>query len=295
MTAQGVERSTDRGVARPRRHGAAPGDASGVGSGPSTDPDVAPATEQVAHEQAPAGGPARRRTRTESELRALAEEGQRRFGDARGVDGALAVLTWVAEELGDGVAVASSMANAVLPHLASRARPGVDVLFLETGYHFAETLGTRDAVAQTMDVRVVDVRAALTVPEQDARYGARLHDRDPGLCCAMRKVEPLRAALAGYDAWVTGVRREETSTRTGAPVVQFDEKHGLVKVNPIAAWSWDELVGYAEEHGVLLNPLLLDGFPSIGCAPCTQRVEPGADPRSGRWAGLGKTECGIHT
>ncbi|MEJ5945941.1 phosphoadenylyl-sulfate reductase [Pseudokineococcus basanitobsidens] len=251
---------------------------------------------RLAQEEEPrADAPRRRRTRTPEQLRVLAEEGQRRFGDARGEDGALEVLRWVAGELGDGVAVASSMANAVLPHLVSRVQPGVDVLFLETGYHFAETLGTRDAVAQTMDVTVVDVRAALTVPEQDARYGARLHDRDPGLCCAMRKVEPLRAELAGYDAWVTGVRREETSTRTGAPVVSFDEKHGLIKVNPIAAWSWDELVGYAEDHGVLLNPLLLDGFPSIGCAPCTRRVEPGEDPRAGRWAGLGKTECGIHT
>jgi len=282
--------STSPGVARPRAD-----TGSGVGSGPSTDPDVSAGSAERAHEAAPVAEPPRRRTRTEAELRALAEEGQRRFEDARGVDGALAVLRWVADELGRGVAVASSMANAVLPHLASRALPGVDVLFLETGYHFAETLGTRDAVARTMDVTVVDVRPSLSVPDQDARYGARLHDRDPGLCCGIRKVEPLRAELATYDAWVTGVRREEASTRTGAPVVQFDEKHGLLKVNPIAAWSWDELVDYAGEHGVLLNPLLLDGFPSIGCAPCTQRVEPGADPRSGRWAGLGKTECGIHT
>ena len=290
MTAQDTARDASRGVTRSRADLR-----SGVGSGPSTDPDVSARSAEVAHEEAPVAEPRRRRTRSEAELRALAEEGQRRFGDARGVDGALAVLQWVADELGSGVAVASSMANAVLPHLASRALPGVDVLFLETGYHFTETLGTRDAVAQTMDVTVVDVRPSLSVPDQDARYGARLHDRDPGLCCAIRKVEPLRAELATYDAWVTGVRREEASTRTGAPVVQFDEKHGLLKVNPIAAWSWDELVGYAEEHGVLLNPLLLDGFPSIGCAPCTQRVEPGADPRSGRWAGLGKTECGIHT
>ncbi|ROP27322.1 phosphoadenylyl-sulfate reductase [Pseudokineococcus lusitanus] len=252
-------------------------------------------SDRLARTEQPRADVPRRRTRSEAELRELAAEGQRRFGDAEGVEGALAVLRWVSEELGDGVAVASSMANAVLPHLAARARPGVDVLFLETGYHFPETLRTRDDVRASMDVTVVDVTAPLTVAEQDARYGARLHDRDPGLCCAMRKVEPLRAQLAGYDAWVTGVRREETSTRTGAPVVSFDEKHGLVKVNPIAGWSWDDLVGYAEEHGVLLNPLLLDGFPSIGCAPCTARVAPGADPRSGRWAGLGKTECGIHT
>ena len=204
------------------------------------------------------------------------------------------VVAWAAGEFGDHLAVACSMSDAVLPHLVSEHLPGVDVLFLETGYHFAETLGTRDAVAARLPVTVVDVRPRTTVAEQDASHGPRLHDRDPALCCRLRKVEPLAAQLAGYEAWVTGVRREEATTRARTPVVTFDEQHGLVKVNPLAAWSFDDLLAYAAEHDVPANPLLAEGYPSIGCAPCTRRVAPGEDPRSGRWSGLAKTECGIH-
>ncbi len=236
-----------------------------------------------------------RARRSTDELRALAERGAARLR-SRGAGEASAeeAVAWAAEHLGGGLAVACSMADAVLPHLVSARLPGVDVLFLETGYHFAETRGTRDAVAATLPVRVVDVRARLTVPEQDAAHGPRLHERDPAACCAMRKVEPLAAALAGYEGWVTGVRREEGPTRAQTPLVAFDERHRLVKVNPLAAWTFDDLLGYAARHQVLLNPLLTAGYPSIGCAPCTARVAPGDDPRSGRWAGLAKTECGIH-
>lgn len=228
--------------------------------------------------------------RSKQELRALAADAARRLADAPAED----VVQWAADQFGGRLAVACSMADAVLPHLASRFAPGVDVLFLETGYHFAETKGTRDAVAATMPVTVVDVLPRLTVEQQDAQYGPRLHDRDPALCCAMRKMEPLAGHLAGYEAWMTGVRREEAPTRAGTPVVTWDDQHGLVKVNPFAAWTFDDLLAYAREHDVLLNPLLTDGYPSIGCAPCTRRVAPGEDPRAGRWAGLSKTECGIH-
>ncbi len=187
------------------------------------------------------------------------------------------------------------MADAVLPHLVSRALPGVDVLFLQTGYHFPETLRTRDDVAASLPVTVVDVLPELTVAEQDEALGPRLHDRDPAACCRLRKVEPLRDTLRGYEAWVTGVRREEAPTRALTPLVGWDEANQLVKVNPLAAWTFDDLLAYAEKHTVRLNPLLADGYPSIGCAPCTRRVAPGEDPRAGRWAGLAKTECGIHT
>lgn len=224
------------------------------------------------------------------ELRAVAREGARSLGDAPAED----VVAWAAAQFGGSLAVACSMADAVLPHLVSRYAPGVDVLFLETGYHFAETKSTRDAVAATLPVTVVDVVPRLSVAEQDAEFGARLHDRDPALCCAMRKMEPLAEHLAGYEAWVTGVRRDEAPTRAGTPLVTFDDRHGLVKVNPLAAWSFDDLLTYAQAHDVLLNPLLTDGYPSIGCAPCTRPVAPGEDPRAGRWAGLAKTECGIH-
>ncbi|UFU04691.1 phosphoadenylyl-sulfate reductase [Ruania suaedae] len=205
------------------------------------------------------------------------------------------VAAWAAQEFGVHLAVACSMADATLPHLISRHAPWVDVLFLETGYHFAETRGTRDRVELEMDVTVVDVLPELTVAEQDAAHGTDLFARDPAACCAMRKVEPLHRTLGGYEAWVTGVRRQEAPTRAQTPLVTWDEKNGLVKINPVAAWTDADLTGYAEEHGVILNPLLGEGYPSIGCAPCTARVAPGADPRSGRWAGLDKTECGLHT
>jgi phosphoadenosine phosphosulfate reductase len=204
------------------------------------------------------------------------------------------VAAWAASQFGESLAVASSMSNGVLAHLVSRFAPGVDVLFLDTGYHFAETLGTRDVADALLPVTVVDVRPDLSVAEQDVVHGARLHERDPEACCRMRKVEPLARELEGYEAWVSGIRRDEAPTRLGSPTVAWDARHGLVKVNPLAAWSFDDLVDYAAEHGVPMNPLLAEGYPSIGCAPCTSRVEPGEDPRSGRWAGLAKTECGIH-
>ncbi|GAA4939553.1 phosphoadenylylsulfate reductase (thioredoxin) [Actinomycetospora succinea] len=204
------------------------------------------------------------------------------------------ILAWAAETFGEDLIVASNMQDAVLVELGAAARPGVDVLFLETGYHFAETLGTRDAVAQVYGVRIVQAEPELTVAEQDAQYGKDLFATDPGACCGMRKVEPLKKTLARYDAWVTGVRRVEAPTRATTPLVTWDERHGLVKINPIAHWSDEQMDTYIREHAVLVNPLVDAGYPSIGCAPCTAKPAPGADPRSGRWAGFSKTECGLH-
>ncbi|WP_328306014.1 phosphoadenylyl-sulfate reductase [Actinomycetospora sp. NBC_00405] len=204
------------------------------------------------------------------------------------------ILAWAAETFGEGLIVASNMQDAVLVELGAAARPGVDVLFLETGYHFAETLGTRDAVAQTYGVTIVQAEPELTVAEQDATFGKDLFNIDPGQCCNMRKVEPLRRTLARYDAWVTGVRRVEAPTRAATPLVTWDERHDLVKINPIAHWSDEQMDAYIREHAVLVNPLVEAGYPSIGCAPCTAKPAPGADPRSGRWAGFSKTECGLH-
>jgi len=206
----------------------------------------------------------------------------------------LDVLRWAAAEFGGRMCVSSSMTDAVLAHLAARARPGVPVLFLDTGYHFAETMGTRDAVATVLPVTVHTVRPVATVAEQDAAYGPRLYERDPDLCCRLRKVRPLAAALAPYSAWVSGVRRDEAPSRRDTPVVAWHERHALVKVNPLAAWTQSDVDGYVAEHGVLVNPLVDDGYPSIGCTPCTRPVAAGAGPRSGRWTGAAKTECGIH-
>ncbi|MER5782154.1 phosphoadenylyl-sulfate reductase [Streptomyces mobaraensis] len=204
------------------------------------------------------------------------------------------ILRWAADTFGDRFCVTSSMEDAVVAHLASRVRPGVDVVFLDTGYHFPETIGTRDAVAAVMDVNVITLTPPQSVAEQDAAYGPALHDRDPDLCCALRKVEPLREGLAGYDAWATGLRRDESPTRAATPVVGWDARRGKVKVAPIARWTRDDVDAYVAEHGVLTNPLLMDGYASIGCAPCTRRVREGEDARAGRWAGRAKTECGLH-
>jgi phosphoadenosine phosphosulfate reductase len=215
---------------------------------------------------------------------------------AKALEGASAeeIMQWAADTFDDRMCVASSMTDAVLIHVASLVQPGIDVLFLDTGYHFAETIGTRDAVAVTYPVNVVSVTPELPVAGQDAKFGPRLYERDPDFCCQMRKVAPLNRALRRYDAWVTGVRRAETLARRQAQPVEWDARHQMVKVNPLIAWTDDDVDKYIAERGILVNPLVYDGYPSIGCATCTLRVEPGADPRSGRWSGTGKSECGIH-
>lgn len=204
------------------------------------------------------------------------------------------ILRWAADEFGDRLCVASSMGDAVLPHLAGQVRPGIPVVFLDTGYHFAETIGMRDAVAATLPVTVQSIRPRRTVAEQDAELGPRLFERDPDRCCALRKVEPLARALDPYLAWATGIRRDEAASRRHTRVVEWDARRGLVKVNPLAHWTESDVDAYVAEHGVLVNPLRYDGYLSIGCAPCTHRVAAGDDPRSGRWAGTAKTECGLH-
>jgi phosphoadenosine phosphosulfate reductase len=204
------------------------------------------------------------------------------------------IAGWALETFGDRACVASSMQDAVLVHVVARIRADVSVVFLDTGYHFAETIGTRDAVEAAYPIKLLNITPAQSVAEQDAQYGPRLHDRDPDLCCALRKVEPLERALEPFAAWMTGLRRADSPTRAATPVVEWDAKRSMVKVNPLAAWTDADLSRYAEEHGVLVNPLLQLGYLSIGCAPCTRAVAHGEDPRAGRWAGLGKTECGLH-
>ncbi|MDQ6527142.1 phosphoadenylyl-sulfate reductase [Nocardioides sp. LHD-245] len=205
------------------------------------------------------------------------------------------IIEWAAATFGERFCITSSMGDAVLAHLAEKVVPGVDVVFLDTGYHFIETVGTRDAVAATMNVNLISITPVQSVAEQDAEYGPELYRRDPDLCCALRKVKPLADSLARYDAWATGLRRAETHNRVIAPVIGWDAKKQKVKVSPIARWSDEQVERYIAENGVLVNPLVYDGYPSIGCAPCTRRVAPGEDPRSGRWAGTNKTECGIHS
>jgi len=237
---------------------------------------------------------------TEDELRELAARGAAELAGADAVE----LLKWTEENFGNingprgwatcNYVVASNMQDAVLVDMAAKVRPGVPVMFLDTGYHFVETIGTRDAVESVYDIRVVNVNPEHTVAEQDKLLGKDLFARDPGECCRLRKVAPLGKALRGYSAWVTGIRRVEAPTRANAPLISFDEAFKLVKINPLAAWSDDDMQNYIDEHDVLVNPLVYEGYPSIGCAPCTAKPVEGADPRSGRWQGLSKTECGLH-
>jgi phosphoadenosine phosphosulfate reductase len=205
------------------------------------------------------------------------------------------VVNWAAQTFGSKLCITSSMTDAVIVDLVSREVPGIDVLFLDTGYHFAETIGTRDAVSVVYPVNVINVTPSTTVEEQDTELGPKLYSRNPDLCCYLRKVIPLEQSLEPYNAWITGVRREETGARTDTKVVQWDARRQMVKVNPIVEWTQQDVDDYIVKNGVLVNPLVYDGYPSIGCRTCTARVQPGDDPRSGRWAGMAKTECGIHT
>ncbi len=225
-------------------------------------------------------------------LRELAEAGARRLGpDASAEE----LLRWTADTFGTDFLIAANMQDAVLIDVASKVIDDrLKVLFLDTGYHFAETLGTRDAVVSVYDLDLINVEPEQTVAEQDALLGKNLYAGNPAECCRLRKVVPLTAALAPYRAWVTGIRRVESPTRADAPLISFDEGFGLVKINPLAAWTDEQFQDYIDSHGVLVNPLVDDGYPSIGCAPCTAKPAPGADPRSGRWAGSAKTECGLH-
>lgn len=221
-------------------------------------------------------------------------------GFARAADEALdgapaaTVLAWAGRAFGRGLAVTAAMGDTVLAHVAGRAVPGVHVLFVDTGYHFGETLGTADAVLATYPVRLVTLRARQSVVDHEAERG-RLYRRDPDACCALRKVAPLDDALRGYRAWSTGLRRADSPARALTPTVQWDGRREVLKLAPLAGWSDEDLHAYLEGHpDVVLNPLLHMGYPSIGCWPCTSPVAEGEDARSGRWAGSAKTECGIH-
>lgn len=223
-------------------------------------------------------------------LKELADRAGRSLEDAP----PQAILRWGFERFGSKMCVAASMADSVLIHMASVVRPGADVLFLDTGYHFEETLATRDLIAARFPVRVLSITPKQTVAEQDEFFGPQLYERDPDACCSLRKVEPLRRALKPYSAWAAGIRRDETEARRAIRVVEWDAHRSIVKVNPLAAWTQAQVDQYIVDNDLVVNPLIEEGYLSIGCAPCTHRVSPGEDPRSGRWAGRAKYECGLH-
>ena len=199
---------------------------------------------------------------------------------------ASAAIKWAWERFGTGVFVAASFQDSVLIDVAVKAVPEIEVVFLDTQYHFAETLWFVDRVRERYDLNLT-VMEPLVGPDD-------LWQIDQNECCAIRKVEPLARALSGRDAWITGLRRTEAATRSNSPIVHLDVGRGVVKVNPLAPWTDLDVEGYIADNELLVHPLKDRGYPSIGCWPCTRPVRPGEDPRAGRWAGTGKTECGLH-
>jgi len=198
---------------------------------------------------------------------------------------ASAIVRWAVENFGDDLCLTASFQDATLIDVATKVHPGIEVVFIDTGDHFPETLETVERVRARYDLNLRVMR----VPEPAIPF----HVQDPVKCCSDAKVIALDEALAGKRAWLSGLRRAEADTRAEAPIVGIDRR-GLVKVNPLATWSDLDVAGYMTDHDVPYNPLLDQGYPSIGCAPTTKPVEAGADPRSGRWAESDKTECGLH-
>jgi phosphoadenosine phosphosulfate reductase len=211
------------------------------------------------------------------------------------------ILRRAVDRFGSGIAVGSAFGKdgVVLLHLLRAQQLDLPVLFLDTGYHFPETLAYRDQIARELSLRVVNIQPSETVAAQDSRLGRELFAGNPDLCCELRKVRPMRAALRGYTAWLTGLRRDQSPARAHVPVVEWQrlspDGEGVFKVNPLLRWSRSEVEEYLSATGLPLHPLWRRGFPSIGCGPCTRAVPPGAPERAGRWAGTGKTECGIHS
>ncbi len=204
------------------------------------------------------------------------------------------ILEWAHEHVEGKLVVTLSMENTVLAELASRYLPHSDFLFLDTGYHFPETLETADKVEARYEQKLVRAKPKLTTGEQDLRYGLNLYSTDPTACCRMRKVEPLAEYMEPYTGWITGLRRDDSPLRANTPALDID-KNGRLKISPIVSWTLEDTNRFIEDHDLIVHPLTLQGYPSIGCAPCTAKVEAGADPRSGRWANFNKTECGLHT
>ena len=207
------------------------------------------------------------------------------------------IIEWAVATFGERFCVTSSMGDAVL---AAPRRPRSRPASTWSSSTPATTSPRRSAPAtpsrRTLPVNLITITPVQSVAEQDAEYGKDLYKTDPDLCCALRKVAAAgRRRWRGYDAWATGLRRAETHNRVIAPVIGWDAKKGKVKVSPLARWTDEQVERYIADNGVLVNPLVYDGYPSIGCWPCTRRVAPGEDPRSGRWAGTTKTECGIHS
>lgn len=210
--------------------------------------------------------------------------------------GAQEIVHWAVEQYPEGLVLASSFGaeDMVLIDMLTRVSPHPVIFYLDTGLLFPETYELIQKTEERYGVRAVQVTPEITIAEQGQQYGEALWSRTPDQCCHIRKVLPLQQYLRDQKAWITGIRRDQTPQRQHAPVVGWDDRHQLVKINPLAAWTSKDVFRYLVKNHVPYNPLHDMGYPSIGCTPCTRPVKAGEDPRAGRWAGQEKTECGLH-
>lgn len=184
--------------------------------------------------------------------------------------------------------------DVVMVDMIQKLRPGTDIFYLDTDFHFQETYDVRDELEAHYGISFIQVKPVLTPEEQAAKHGAELWKTEPNACCNIRKVEPLTQILSKYEAWITGIRRDQAPTRANAKKIEYDTKFGLVKFNPLASWTTEDVWDYIRANNVIYNRLHDNHYPSIGCEHCTRQVMPGEDPRAGRWSGSEKTECGLH-
>ncbi|HEY8695377.1 MAG TPA: phosphoadenylyl-sulfate reductase [Chloroflexota bacterium] len=207
------------------------------------------------------------------------------------------ILAWAGEQFSPDLSLACSFGGAsgmVLLDMVTKLGIDLEVFYLDTELLFPETYALRDEAARRYGIQPLGYHSRLSVGEQAMEHGAELWRSDPDRCCWLRKVAPNEQALKGKRAWITGIRRDQSDVRASIPPVQWDDTFGLVKVCPLASWTEDQVWDYVREHDVPVNELHAEGYPSIGCMPCTRPVTPGESPRAGRWSGSAKTECGLH-
>jgi phosphoadenosine phosphosulfate reductase len=207
------------------------------------------------------------------------------------------IITWAVETYGEGLALSASFGGGegmALLDMISKITDKVTVLTIDTGFIFKETAEFREEVMRRYRLPVEVLRPALTVEEQVERYGEQMRSCSPDLCCQIRKIEPLQRALGRYDAWMTGIRREQTPQRASTKIAAWEDRYDAAKIAPLAGWTDDQVWEYVEANDVPVNPLLHQGYKSIGCEPQTRPVHDDEDPRAGRWSDSDKTECGLH-
>ena len=210
------------------------------------------------------------------------------------------ILSWSIEKYYPRIAIASSFSveDIVLIDMATQIQPNIRIFYINTGFQFKETDNVKEALKKKLNLNLIEYSPLLSIEEQTLKYGPKLYDRNPDVCCKLRKVEPIRRALQEVDAWITGLRRDQATTRQKLEVVELDYKGDgkpLTKINPLTYWTKKEVWNYIQNNKLPYNALYDQGYMSIGCKPCTRPVQQGEDERTGRWTGKGKTECGIHT